>query len=521
MAEQEWTEVAKVGDLKEGVPVSIKAHGEKVLLVRVGGAIHACEGKCRHYGAPLEEGLLLGHVITCPWHNARFDVRTGRMVSPPALTSLARYPVKVEDGVVYLGPAEKPKAPRIEGKDDRTFAIVGGGAAGNAAAETLREEGFAGKVLLITAEAELPYDRPTLSKDFLSGEASREWLPLHNTKYYERRQIELLLEQRVAAIDPDKKVLSLADGAEIRFDAALLATGGAPRKPDIPGTHLDGFFLLRSAADAEAIVAALDRTKRAVILGAGFIGMEAASSLRERELEVHVVAPEQVPMARVFGDEVGRWLRRQHEQKGVIFHLGRTATEIRGDGRVKEVALSDGSTVGADIVIAGIGVTPAVDCLRGTGLAADGAVPVDGRLATEAEGIYAAGDIALVPDPWTGERHRVEHWIVAERQGQHAARAMLGSDAPYSEVPFFWTKQGGASLKYVGYGGEYDRVAVRGSIEDGDFLAGYYAGGRLLAASGAGRAREIAVAAEILRAGENVPPERLADEETDLRGYLT
>jgi NADPH-dependent 2,4-dienoyl-CoA reductase/sulfur reductase-like enzyme/nitrite reductase/ring-hydroxylating ferredoxin subunit len=520
MSREQWMEAAKERGLKEGVPVAVKAGKANVLIVRAGGRICACGHECTHYGGPLSDGLLVGHVITCPWHNARFDVRDGKMVSPPALDGVISYPVKVESGAVFIGPGKPPAPPTIGSGDDRTFVIVGAGAAGNACAETLRQEGFGGRILLITAEADGPYDRPALSKDFMAGELSRRALPLRKPDFYEGRRIELLTGRRVTEFDARARTVSFTDGGSVKFDCALLATGGMPRKADIPGADLAGFFLLRSLHDAEAITDAVAEAERVVILGAGFIGMEAASSLRSRGLEVHVVAPGRAPMEKVFGEQIGSWLQQRHEENGVRFYLGNVAKAVNGKGKVQEVLLADGTRIVTDAVVAGLGIVPAVDYIRDAGLVENGAVPVNGRLQTKADGVYAAGDIAVVPDRHTGEPQRVEHWVVAERQGQHAARAMLGSDAVYSAVPFFWTRQFGTSVKYAGFARQYDKLAVRGGIEDGDFLAGYYSSGRLKAISGVGRAQEFIALCEILKAGGTVSPEELQDEGVDLREVM-
>lgn len=520
MEEHPWRKVAEEQDLKEGVPVSAKAGKEEILLVRRGDRIYACGHRCSHYGAPLSEGLLSGHEVTCPWHHARFDVTTGSMTAAPALDDLPRYPVKVEKDGVYVGQAERAPLPKPSGEEDRTFLIVGAGAAGNAAAETLRREGFAGRILLITAEAERPYDRPNLSKNFLAGKAQPAWIPLRSEAFYVEQRIELLTRQRVTALDPGSRRVTLANGERISGDRLLLATGGVPRRPDIPGMDLGGCFLLRTLTDAEAIVAAVQQAERVLILGASFIGMEAAASLIERGLEVHVVAPEQVPMMGVFGERVGRRLRRLHEDKGVRFHLGHVPKEIVGEKRVQAVVLDDGRRITTDVVVAGVGSLPAVEVLQGTGLIQNGAVPVDGQLQTKAEGIFAAGDLAIVPDRHTGEGRRVEHWVVAQRQGQHAARAMLGSDAPYDEVPFFWTKQYHASLRYVGFARHYDRIAYRGDVDAGSFLAGYYHDGVLKAAATLGRAMDMMVLGELLRAGRTLSLDQFEDEGTDVLEFL-
>jgi NADPH-dependent 2,4-dienoyl-CoA reductase/sulfur reductase-like enzyme/nitrite reductase/ring-hydroxylating ferredoxin subunit len=517
MPENGWTRVAREEDLAEGVPLSVKAGKKKLLLVRLEGKVHACGDRCTHYGGPLSEGLLRGKVVACPWHMAEFDVTTGRLVAAPALDDVPCYRVKVEGGDVYVAEGRKPKPLTSPGGDKRTFVIVGAGAAGNAAAETLRREGFGGRIALVTGEADGPYDRPSLSKDFMSGEASRKWLPLRKPEFYETAQIELLTGRRAAALDPAARRLTFANGEELRFDAALLATGGVPRPLKVPGADLRDVLLLRSLADAERIVAAAGKAGTAVVLGAGFIGMEVASALRQRGLRVHLVAPDAVPMAKVFGERVGNWLRGVHGENGVEFHLGETAAEVRGGGEVREVVLSGGTRLEADLIVAGLGITPATDWLQGSGLTEDGVVPVDGALRTKADGIYAAGDIAAVPDPHTGRLYRVEHWAVAERQGQHAARAMLGSDSPYGDVPFFWTMQFGNSVKFVGYPDRPDEVVVRGTVEEGDFLVGYYAGGRLRAVSAAGRALEAIAAGCLLKDGRSISPAEMKDEATDLR----
>jgi NADPH-dependent 2,4-dienoyl-CoA reductase/sulfur reductase-like enzyme/nitrite reductase/ring-hydroxylating ferredoxin subunit len=518
MAGTEWTKVAQASDLKEGVPLGVKAGEEDVLLVRRGRTIYACGAKCSHYGGPLAKGVLRGDAVTCPWHNARFDVRSGDMLAPPALDGVGCCPVKEEGGAVYVGPRKKPAIAMPAGKDPRTVAIVGAGAAGNAAAQTLRREGFAGRILLITGEPHGPYDRPNLSKDYLAGTADPSWIPLRGPKFYERLRIELLTGRAVRALNPHDRTIAFADGSAVRFDLALVATGGVPRRLNVSGDGLEGVFCLRSLADAEAIIASAEKAESAVIVGAGFIGMEAASSLRHRGLEVHVVAPEKVPMERVFGDRIGTWLRGVHEAAGVRFHLARTVKGFKGDGRVREAVLEDGGRIKADLAIIGLGVAPAVDCLQGTGLVKDGAVPVNGRLETAAAGVFAAGDIALVPAPRTGQAERIEHWVVAERQGCHAARAMLGSPAPYDEVPFFWTMQFEKPLQYVGLARRADRIVYRGPVGDDGFLAGYYEGGVLRAAAGFWRDREIIALAEALKARRAVTPEAFQDQGVDLMG---
>jgi NADPH-dependent 2,4-dienoyl-CoA reductase/sulfur reductase-like enzyme/nitrite reductase/ring-hydroxylating ferredoxin subunit len=516
MSDQEWRKVCRQEDIMEGVPVLVKAGEDDVLLVRLDGRVHAIGNKCSHYECALNEGLLVGHVVTCKCHDARFDVRTGKALSAPALNDLPVFPVRVEAGEVLLGLGEKPGFPKPEGTDGRTFLIVGGGAAGNAAAETLRREGFAGRIVMITAEADLPYDRPNLSKDFMSGEAKPEWMLLRSQKFYANQKIEVLTGTKVVSLDPRGKSVALSTGATLSYDKALLATGSTPRRLPVTGADGEGCFQLRSFADGRLIVEAAGAAKRALIIGSGFIGMELASSLRKRGLNLTVVSPEVVPFAAVVGEKVATVLKRRHENSGVTFVTGASVTRISGSRGAKEVFLSNGSRLEADFVVYGIGVAPAVEYLQGTDIVENGAVPVNRQLCTKHADLFAAGDIASVPDPISAAAVRLEHWVVAERQGQHAARSMLGANAPYGEVPFFWTRQTGVSLKYVGFARAWDEVAFRGDLDKGKFLAGYYSGGKLLAAAAMGMPNEISAVKLLIENKQTLSPTRLSDLSEDL-----
>ena len=516
--EGEWKQAAAEADLPEGRPVEAGVEDRRVLLVRAGGRIHACAAECPHYKAPLAEGSLRGHTLTCPWHNARFDVRDGRLASPPALNDLAVYDVRVEGGMVWVKPRGAPAIEMPGGSDGRTFLIVGAGAAGAAAAETLRREGYSGRIVLLTPEPAGPYDRTMLSKDYLAGEAPAKWLPLRGEKFYARLKIEVAAGSRVVALDPRSRTVSLADGLTLRGDRILLATGSVALRPPVPGIDLPGCFTLRSLADADALIAGLPPHGTVALLGAGFISLEAASSLRRRGLEAHVVAPEELPLEKVFGPEIGRRLKRQHEQAGVHFHLRNSVYSVQGNGRARDVLLADGTHLEVDAVLIGVGVRPAVEYLAGSGLAEAGAVPVDARQATAAEGIYAAGDIALLQDAAGGSPRRIEHWAEALRQGRHAARAMLGKGPLPREAPFFWTRQHGQSLKYVGHAPGWERVVFRGDPAGESFLAGYYSGGVLRAAAAVKRDRELIRVGELLEAGGTLSGDQLADPGFDLEG---
>ena len=519
MENNDWVKAIAESELKDGVPAVVEVEGKKVLLVRSEGKIYACGNECSHYHAPLSDGLIAAHVVTCPWHNARFDIRDGQLVSPPGLNGVPSYETKVEDAHVWIRQSGKGTIPMPEGEDGRTMLIVGAGAAGNSAAETLRREGFAGRIVMVTGESYGPYDRTMLSKDLLSGEAPTKWLPLRGQKFYERLNIEVMTEKQVSAVDPASRTVTFADGATMSADRILIATGGRPRSLPVPGADKAGCHTLRSREDAEVILAELETAKTAVIVGASFIALEVACSLRALEKEVHIVAPEEIPLAKVFGEQIGGRIKKTHEENGVRFHLGQTVKEFAGSERVSEVVLADGTRLSADLVIIGVGVKPAVDFLDGSGLVKDGALPVNARLETAAEGIFAAGDIAVFPDGRSGELRRIEHWVEAGRQGMHAARCMLGSKEPYREVPFFWSKQYGSSLRYVGYAPNFDEVVFRGRVEDKAFLAGFYVGGKLAAAATIGKNRELIRLGQLLEAGKSVGPDQLEDPDFDIVSF--
>ncbi|MEO6947155.1 MAG: FAD-dependent oxidoreductase [Nitrobacter sp.] len=355
--------------------------------------------------------------------------------------------------------------------------IVGGGAAGNAAAEMLRREGYSGRITMLSADGTVPCDRPNLSKGFLSGAASDESNLLRSQEFYKEHDIDLRLDARVVAIDVAARDVRLADGSRQAYDALLLATGAEPVRLDIPGATLRHVHYLRTLADGRALVASALVAKRAVIIGASFIGLEVAASLRARNIEVHVVGTETVLMEKVLGPKVGDFLRRLHEEHGVTFHLGTTATTIDN----QSVVLKSGDRLQADLVVVGIGVRPSISLAKQAGLEIDRGVIVNEYLESSIPGIFAAGDIARWPDRLTGERIRVEHWVVAERQGQTAALNILGKREPFDHVPFFWTEQYDFGLGYVGHADHWDKAEIDGSLERRDCTVAYWAGNRKLA----------------------------------------
>jgi NADPH-dependent 2,4-dienoyl-CoA reductase/sulfur reductase-like enzyme len=341
----------------------------------------------------------------------------------------------------------------------------------------LRREGYGGPITMLSADDAGPYDRPNLSKDYLAGNAPEEWLPLRSPEFYAEHGIELKLGARAVAIDPKTREVGLADGSRHHYGALLLATGAEPVRLDIPGGDLPYVHYLRTLADSRALIAASTAARRAVVIGASFIGLEVAASLRARGLEVHVVAPEARPMENVLGREVVDLVRQVHEDHGVAFHLGTTPASFDRD----RVTLQSGEQLDADFVVVGIGVRPETALAEQAGIAVDRGVGVDAYLETSIPGIWAAGDIARWPDRLTGEKIRIEHWVVAERQGQVAAANMLGLAERFDAVPFFWSQHYDVPINYVGHAEQWDEIAVEGNIDTKDCLLRYRRGGRVLA----------------------------------------
>ena len=502
------TQGVELSTIPDGTMLLGHAQGQPVLLARRGDEVFAIGAICTHYGAPLEQGLLDGDTVRCQWHHACFNLRTGEALRAPALSPVSHWrvehwhreevrdvarqftPVETPVGSVYvqekfggtvyvrerLAFVSRPSQPLAAGIP-ATVVIVGGGAAGNAASEMLRREGYSGRITMLSADESLPCDRPNLSKGYLSGAASDESNPLRSAEFYKDHKIDLHQGARVAAIDVRSRYVELADGSRHAYGTLLLATGAEPMRLDTPGGDLPHVHYLRTLADSRALVASALVAKRAVVIGASFIGLEVAASLRARNIEVHVVGPETILMEKVLGPEVGNFMRKLHEEHGVTFHLGTTATAI--DGR--SVMLKNGEKLQADLVVVGIGVRPSISLAERAGLAVDRGVVVNEYLESSIPGIFAAGDIARWPDRLTGERIRVEHWVVAERQGQTAAHNILGRREPFDYVPFFWTEQYDFGLAYVGHAEHWDKAEIEGSLERRDCTVTYRLGGRKLA----------------------------------------
>jgi NADPH-dependent 2,4-dienoyl-CoA reductase/sulfur reductase-like enzyme len=383
--------------------------------------------------------------------------------------------VTERDGKIVVG--GKKEQPPAKPQGSGHFVIVGGGAAGFAAAEMLRRRGFAGTITMLSNDNASPVDRPNLSKDYLAGSAPEDWVPLRGDDWYAENKIDLRLKTDVTALDAKAKQLTLGDGSTLKFDKLLLATGAEPVKLDIPGADQKHVHLLRSLDDCRSIIANLKDAKRAVVIGASFIGLETAAALRTRELEVHVVAPEKRPLERVFGPQLGNFIKTLHEEHGVNFHLENSVTAIGKNN----VTLKAGGTLDADLVVIGVGVRPRLALAEKAGLKTDKGVSVDQYLQSSAPDIYAAGDIARWPDPISGANIRVEHWVVAERQGQVAALNMMGERTPYRAVPFFWSQHYDVPINYVGHAEKWDAIDIDGDVMKRDCVVRYRQGGKVLA----------------------------------------
>lgn len=525
MTMKEYT-LAKVGDVKKGEMKAYSVADVKILLCNIDDNFHAVGGLCPHYGAPLDDGLLAGKRVVCPWHHSAFDVTTGDLLEPPSRDGLPRYKTRIDGDEIKVSiPAttDVGKTPPMFSGDTSTedlFVILGAGAAGNAAAQAMREADFAGRILMITRENRLPYDRPNLSKEYLQGEAKDEWMPLRDEDFYKKHGIELRKNTTITGVDTANKELITNEGDTIAYTKLLVATGGSPTRPNVTGADLKNVFTLRSFDDADKIIEAGKDATRAVIVGTGFIGLETASSLRKREVAVTVVSKESVPMANVFGEEVGKVVQLAHVSEDTAFVLDSEIEMLKGTDTVERVILKGNEELPADMVILGVGVEPATADIEGLPRESDGGIKVDDTMQAS-DDLYAAGDIAVFTSPLSGNQTRIEHWRTAEQQGRIAGRAMAGKPTKYDGVPFFWTDQAGLRLRYVGHAPEFDDIIYDGTPNDDSFLAYYIKDGKVLAASGIGRDRDMAAVEELMRHDSMPTPEELKSGKVNLVARAT
>jgi apoptosis-inducing factor 3 len=475
----------KFDGLAESEPLLGHFDGEPVILVRRSEQVFATGAVCTHYGGPLAQGLVVDETIRCPWHHARFDLRTGEADGAPALNPVSCFNVLHQEGMVRVD-GKKAADFRVACKlNPSSVVIVGAGAAGAACADMLRAKGYAGPVTLAGDEEPGPVDRPNLSKDFLAGTAGEDWIPLRTREYYESIKVDLVTDDPAVRISPDEHQISLRSGRTLSYGALLLATGAGPRSLPIEGVDLPHVYRLRTLADSQAIIAKAQGARRCAVIGSGFIGLEVAASLRHRGLAVSVIGQDSVPLSKILGAELGRFIQKLHEQHGVRFFMDAKARAIRAD----RVDIGDGQFVEADLVILGVGVAPRTALAEAAGIKVDNGVVVGETLGTSAADVFAAGDIVRYPEPVSGEAARIEHWVVAERQGQAVARSMLGIGGAYREAPFFWSQHYDVTISYVGHAASWESCEIRGDLEKHDACAIYRRKGRTIAVATIGRDR--------------------------------
>lgn len=475
----------ELSSLTEGEPLLGHYEGESVVLVRQGDQVFALTATCSHYGGPLADGLVVGNTIRCPWHHARFNFQTGEAEGAPALNPLSCFNVRRQgNGVAITGKIEKdhhvacPKIPS-------SVVIIGAGAAGAACADMLRTKGYTGPVTLVAEEEPSPVDRPNLSKDYLAGSAPEEWIPLRTPDYYQSIHVDLLTGNPAVRIRPDKHEVSLHDGRTLQYGALLLATGAEPRSLPIEGSQLPHVHRLRTLADSKAIIARAEQVRSCVVIGSSFIALEAAASLRSRGREVTVISQDSVPLEKILGPELGQFVQKLHEQHGVRFLLNATPRAIFDD----RVETNQGRSVEAGLVVLGVGVSPRTSLAEEASIKVDKGVVVDETLLTSATDVFAAGDIARYPESISGEQTRIEHWVVAERQGQSVARSMLGIGGPFRQTPFFWSQHYDVAISYVGHASAWDSFEIKGDLEKHDACAIYRRNQRIIAVATIARDR--------------------------------
>ncbi|WP_460160214.1 FAD-dependent oxidoreductase [Pseudomonas sp. S2_B10] len=488
--------VARFADVPQDRGLQVEIGDCKIVLLRANGELRAFQGLCPHAGAPLAEGALCHGRLICPWHKAAYRAEDGGLCEPPSLDSLKRYPLELRGDEVWVDDQPLPDPHTPPADDPRTFVVVGAGAAGTACAAALREKGFGGRIVLVDGEPGAGYDRTVLSKFVLAGEMSpKDVPPLRDEAFYQAQRIERV-QGEVTSLDAPGKTLHLNNGGILRYDAAVLATGGAPNPLQLPGAELTNVFVLRSKTQAEQIINAAQPGQRAVIIGDSFIALECASALREFGLDVTVLARHSVPFAKQFGEAVGKAIRALHEEHGVKFISEHEATQILGEDMVEGVLLDNGLRLAADLVLAGVGVHPATEPFDSLPREEDQSLRVDGGMRVS-DGLWAIGDIATFP--LSGQPTRIEHWRLAQQHARIAASNMLGGEEHYLDVPFFWTYHFGKNYDYLGHAQEWDEVEFSGEPEQPPVIGLFAKDGIVVAAVACDKQRAMALLAERMK----------------------
>ena len=475
----------ELSQLTENQPFPGHFEGEPVILVRQGDHVSALAATCTHYGGPLAEGVVVDNTIRCPWHHARFNVRTGEAEGAPALNPVSCFQVVRQGSTVAITGKKEVDFRVACPQNPSSIVIIGAGAAGAACADMLRTKGYRGPVTLVAKEQPSPVDRPNLSKDYLAGSAPEEWIPLRTPGYYRSIGVDLVMGNPAVRLHPEAHKVSLQDGRTLTYGALLLATGAEPRSLSIKGGNLPHVHCLRSLTDSKAIIAKAQQARSCVVIGSSFIGLEVAASLRSRGREVTIISQDSVPLEKVLGRELGQFVQKLHEQHGVRFLTSARPQAILA-GRVE---IDHGRSVDADLIVLGLGVLPRTSLADEAGIQIDNGVIVDEMLRTSAPDVFAAGDIARYPEPISAEQTRIEHWVVAERQGQSVAQSMLGIGRPFRQTPFFWGQHYDVQISYVGHASKWDSCEIEGDLDRHNAYAVYRRNDKILAVATIGQDR--------------------------------
>lgn len=520
--------VCSTQDLADGQMKEVEVGENKVLLVKEKGQFFALGNKCTHYGAPLSKGSYCNGVVRCPWHGACFNIKTGDIEDFPGLDSVHTFQVEVRgtDVLVKPNPNAFSNFRRVKtmskcvSSDARKVIIIGGGPASVVCAETLRQEGFPGKITLVTMETNLPYDRIKLSKTL---GAKAEELALRKEDFYKEIDLNILLGKEVTQIDTARKNVVLSDGDILPYTSLVIATGGRPKKPDVPGNKLTNVFTLRSVQDANAIAAKL-KDRHVVVLGTSFIGLEVACAMVSNAASVSVVGNSAAPLLHVFGKEIGEWIQKLHESKGVKFYNSTSIAEFVGqDGVLRGVKLTDGTSLQADACVLGVGVVPATDFLKNSGLQLTdgGHVSVDKKMRTSIENVYAAGDITVFPLACLADKSvNIQHWQMAHQHGRIAGLDIAGKGREINSVPYFWTVQFGKSIRYAGYHYGYDDMILHGDLEENKFVAFYTKAEKVMAAASLGWDPVVSQFAQLLTKGGSLSKQEARQDPSTLAKKL-
>jgi 3-phenylpropionate/trans-cinnamate dioxygenase ferredoxin reductase component len=403
---------------------------------------------------------------------------------------------------------------------DQTYVVVGANLTGGRAVEALRKEGFDGRIVLIGTEPDPPYERPPLSKEYLRGDMPREKIFIKPREWYDEQSIELRLSTTATRIDVSAQTVHVDEAEPVPYDKVLIATGGRERRISVPGNDLEGIYYLRRVGDSDRIGAELQAGRRAVVIGAGFIGAEVAATARKKELEVTVLEMADVPLERALGREIGELYAGFHREQGVDLRTGEDLDRFEGDGRVERAVGKSGTTFDCDFVVVGVGIEPNVELAQDAGLTVDNGILVDEYCQTSDPNIYAAGDVANYYHPVLDQRLRIEHWANAQNQGAAAAKNMLGKREPYVELPWFWSDQYDLNMQLVGYASTWDEVVVRGDVSSRSFSAFYLKGSRLLATLAVNRFKDIRPSRELIKQRVPLDAAQLRDESVELKSMV-